>query len=172
MADNSHHQEFIPFRFQVTLFESEQVSNLLCQGSFSEIFGLEANMTPKTYQEGGRNWGEVQLCGHTTFPPVILRRGITTVEDLWSWLEVTSRGANYGLRYNGVIDVFHPARELGDAPILRWHLSKALPTRFKGPDLSATASQVAIEELHLVHEGLRLERPATMQQTQTQGGSL
>jgi phage tail-like protein len=43
---------------------------------------------------------------------------------------------------------------------MTWRLSNALPVKFKGPDLSATASQVAIEELHLVHEGLELERPA------------
>jgi phage tail-like protein len=41
-----------------------------------------------------------------------------------------------------------------------WTLTGVLPTKFKGPDLSANASQVAIEELHLVHEGLELQRPA------------
>jgi len=172
MPDNSLLTEFIPFRFQVTLFESGQVSNQLCQGSFSEISGLEMSMTPKTYHEGGRNWGEVQLAGLTTFPPVVLRRGITTIEDLWSWFDITTRGANYGLRYNGVIDIFHPARSLADAPILRWHLTNALPTKFKGPDLSGTASQIAVEELHLVHEGLRLERPDGISATSAQGGSL
>ena len=43
-------------------------------------------------------------------------------------------------------------------PLLRWRITNALPTRFKGPDLSSTADQVAIEELQLVHEGLELER--------------
>jgi phage tail-like protein len=146
--------EFIPFRFRVTLFDSGNVSQEICRGSFSEVSGLEAGMTPKTCREGGRNWGEVQLSGPTTFPPVILKRGITDMDHLWKWFELTTRSANYGLRYRGLIDVFSPSGESA----FRWNLINVLPTRFKGPDLSATASQVALEELHLVHEGLTLER--------------
>jgi len=44
--------------------------------------------------------------------------------------------------------------------VMVWKLTGVLPTKFKGPDLNATASQVAIEELQLVHEGLELQRPA------------
>ena len=155
MADAIAPQEFIAFRFRVTLFDSNDVGKELCRGAFSEVSGLEASMTPKTYKEGGRNWGEVQLSGPTTFAPVVLKRGITDLDHLWSWFETTTRSANYGLRYSGMIDVFLPSGE----PALRWNLANVLPTKFKGPDLSATAKEVAIEELHLVHEGLTLERP-------------
>lgn len=165
MADDIIHQEFIPFRFRVTLFDSGEVGKQLCQGAFSEVSGLEAGMTPKTHKEGGRNWGEVQLSGPTTFPPVILKRGITGMEDLWSWFDITTRGANYGLRYDGVIDVFHPSRSPDETATLRWRLRNVLPTKFKGPDLSATASQIAVEELHLAHEGLTLERPSAKNNT-------
>jgi len=34
-----------------------------------------------------------------------------------------------------------------------------MATKFKGPDLSSSASSVAIEELHLVHDSLVLTRP-------------
>lgn len=149
--------EFIAFRFHVKLFERDGGGAVLCQGAFSEVTGLEATMSPKALKEGGRNWGEVQLAGPTTFAPVVLKRGITALGDLFAWFDAVTRGANYALRYTGVIEVFHPARP--DAPTLRWRLARVLPTRFKGPDLSATAAQVAVEELHLVHEGLVLERP-------------
>ena len=98
----------------------------------------------------------MQLAGPTTFAPVVLKRGITAIADLWNWFDATTRGANYALRYSAVIEVFRSQQT--DTPALVWRLAQALPTRFKGPDLSATASQVAIEELHLVHEGLVLER--------------
>jgi hypothetical protein len=32
-----------------------------------------------------------------------------------------------------------------------------MPVKFRAGDLSARATDVAIEELHLVHEGLRME---------------
>ena len=153
MADSAG--EFIPFRFRVALYDGEG-GRLLCRGAFSEVSGLEATMAPKTLREGGRNWGEVQLAGPTSFAPVILKRGITEVADLWNWFDVSTRQSNHALRLSGTIDVYHPQDP--DTPLLRWRITNALPTRFKGPDLSSTASQVAIEELQLVHEGLELER--------------
>ncbi|ACK54631.1 MAG TPA: phage tail protein [Thauera aminoaromatica] len=153
MADSAG--EFIPFRFRVALYDGEG-GRLLCRGAFSEVSGLEATMAPKTLREGGRNWGEVQLAGPTSFAPVILKRGITEVADLWNWFDVSTRQSNHALRLSGTIDVYHPQDP--DKPLLRWRITNALPTRFKGPDLSSTASQVAIEELQLVHEGLELER--------------
>ena len=153
MADSAG--EFIPFRFRVALYDGEG-GRLLCRGAFSEVSGLEATMAPKTLREGGRNWGEVQLAGPTSFAPVVLKRGITEVADLWTWFDVSTRQSNHALRLSGTIDVYHPQDP--DKPLLRWRITNALPTRFKGPDLSSTASQVAIEELQLVHEGLELER--------------
>jgi len=148
---------FIPFRFQVTLFPTgEEGSTAVCQGRFSEVTGLEMNMSPKTIREGGRNWGEVHLAGPTTFAPIVLKRGVTEVNDLYDWLDVTTRQANYGYRLDGEIAVFD-ADGL-ENPVMTWKLSNVLATKFKGPDLSSTASAVAIEELHLVHEGMVLER--------------
>lgn len=162
MPESSSFQEFIPFRFRVSLFApggGEGQRRLLCQGAFSEVSGLEATMAPKAHKEGGRNWGDVQLSGPTTFAPVVLKRGVTSIGDLWEWFEATTRQASYDLRYTGVIEVFHPSQAWTDTPALTWELENALPTKFKGPDLNATASQVAVEELHLVHEGLTLARP-------------
>lgn len=162
--------EFIPFRFKVTLF-AEQREEVLCGGYFSEVSGLEFTMEPKTIAEGGRNWGELQRSGPTKFSPIILKRGVTNINDLWSWFDTSTRGANYGLRFHGEIEVLgNPKATISSSGggvesvepnvMMTWKLEKVLPTRFKGPDLSSTASQVAIEELHLMHEGLTLERPS------------
>jgi phage tail-like protein len=158
MADNSVPGEFIPFRFRVGFYAGEAGQQLICRGSFSEVSGLEATMSTKALKEGGRNWGELQLSGPTTFAPVVLKRGFTEVGDLWEWFDSTTRQANYGLRYTGLIEVFHPSRRFDDTPDFKWRLHQVLPSRFKGPDLSGTASQIAIEELHVVHQGLVLER--------------
>lgn len=148
-------REFIAFNFEVWVLDNSQ--NVLCKGGFSEVSGLEANMTPKTVKEGGRNWGEVQLAGPVNFPPVIMKRGVTNLGDLWTWFDIVNRQGNYGLRYSADINVYHNDSSITE-PLLRWHLTNVMPVKFKGPDLSATANQVAVEELHLVHEGLTLER--------------
>lgn len=150
--------EFVPFRFKVNLYNSEN-NQLLCSGKFSEVTGFELTMEPKTIQEGGRNWGELQRSGITKFTPIILKRGVTTVNDLWSWFDASTRGSNYGYRLHGEIIVLgNPLDGKEENPIMTWHLENVMATKFKGPDLNSTANQVAIEEIHLVHEGLELER--------------
>ncbi len=153
--------EFIPFRFRVSLFtvDGEQEA-LVCQGAFSEVSGLEATMAPKTIKEGGRNWGEIQLAGNTTFAAIVLKRGVTEINDLYTWFDITTRQANYAYRMRGVIDVYDQNRAADGnvAPLLSWNIDNAMATKFKGPDLSSSSSQVAIEELQIVHEGLSLVR--------------
>lgn len=149
---------FVPFRFRVQLYSADAgaPAALICAGAFSELGGLEATMTPKAIREGGRNWGELQRAGTTSFATVVLKRGMTSVGDLWTWFDSVNRRSLYGLRMTARIEVFAGA---GSTPALVWTLENALPVKFKGADLSSTAAQVAIEELHLVHEGITLERP-------------
>ena len=152
--------EFVPFRFEVHLYNADE-NQMLCQGVFSEVSGLEMTMEPKVITEGGRNWGEVQRAGLTRFSPVVLKRGVTEMNDLWSWFDATTRGSNYGYRLSGEIRVLGRTldTEGNRETLMIWKLAGVLPTKFKGPDLSSVANQVAIEELQLVHEGLTLERP-------------
>lgn len=154
--------EFVPFRFRVSLYAPKGEHNvLLCQGMFSEVSGLEATMTPKAVTEGGRNWGEIQLAGPTKFAPIVLKRGMTEINDLYDWFDVTTRQANYAWRLTGRIEVYdtNPDAQGNRTARFSWVLNNAMAVKFKGADLSSTASQVAIEELHLVHEGMTLERP-------------
>jgi phage tail-like protein len=153
--------EFVPYRFEVSLYE-ESKEQLLCRGLFSEVSGLELTMEPRAIAVGGRNWGEVQRVGPTKFSPIVLKRGVTDINDMWDWFDATTRRDNYGYRLQGEIKVL--GGELNDdgeaLPVMVWKLEGVLPTRFKGPDLSSTSNQVAIEELTLVHESLTLEPPA------------
>ena len=63
--------------------------------------------------------------------------------------ELVTRGG-YSYRLAAVITML----DLAGAPVLRWQLEKALAVKFKAADLSAKATEVGIEELHLAHEGL------------------
>jgi phage tail-like protein len=40
--------------------------------------------------------------------------------------------------------------------VRRWNLVRAFPVKWVGPDLKASASEVAIESLELAHEGIQL----------------
>jgi phage tail-like protein len=151
---------FIPFRFQVSLFAAGGTApsaggELLCGGAFSEVSGLEATMAAKKIVEGGRNWGELQRVGPTSFNTVTLKRGVTSVGDLYTWFDLVTRQSNYGYRMEAQIEVTGGG---ASGVTLTYRLSNVLPVKFKGPDLNATSTQVAVEEVQLVHEGLTLER--------------
>ena len=147
------------FRFHVD-FEVDPLSNTgggrpvkICSGAFSECTGLEATMEPKVIKEGGRNYGPVQRAGPVTFATVILKRGMTTTRHLWRWFEMVNRSGAYAHRLAVKVTMMNNAGEA----VLTWKLAKAMPTKFKAADLNAKGTEVGIEELHLVHEGLSLE---------------
>ena len=60
-------------------------------------------------------------------------------------------------RYDGTVEVLSPARRRASHVAVP---TAALPARIAGPSLNAATGEVAIEELHIAHEGLFLEGTA------------
>jgi phage tail-like protein len=149
------------FRFQVSFTRSNlpganaEIRTVpLCSGAFAECTGLEATMEPKVIKAGGANYGPAQRVGPVTFATVVLKRGMTTTRDLWKWFELVA-GGKYSYRLDAQITM----QSSSGQPVLTWRLERALPVKFKAADLNAKGTEIGIEELHLAHEGLRLERP-------------
>lgn len=150
----------LPLNFSVEFWDASLPSGTqggsvpLCSGVFSEVTGLEASMEPKVIKVGGNNYGPIQRVGPVTFATVILKRGVTGNRDLWKWFSLVAQGKS-ATRLNVTITMRNAARR----PVHVFRLLRALPTKFKAADLNAQTSNVAIEELHLAHEGLLLEQP-------------
>ena len=82
---------------------------------------------------------------------------ITADSVFWDWITGMVGGVLPIPRYDGRIEVQDPS---GDRVVAVWTFDQALPSKVMGPTLNAKTGEVAIEELHMVHEGLRLgERP-------------
>jgi phage tail-like protein len=127
----------------------------VCSGAFAECTGLEATMEPKVIKEGGNDYGAIQRAGPVTFATVILKRGVTTSRDLWTWFDLATAQGKFAHRMDVTIHV----RNRAETPLISWKLSRAMPVKFKAADLNARATEVGIEELHLAHEGLSLLTP-------------
>lgn len=148
---------FSGFRFQVNfLQQSSRVS--LARGAFSECSGLEATMEPEVIKEGGRNYGPAQRVGRVSFAEVVLKRGLTSNWDLWSWFYKVAQGS-YAYRLDVEIMILGPEGGSKSQPRFVWKLERCLPTKFKAPELDASSDQISVEELHLVHERLTLVEP-------------
>ena len=157
------------FRFHVEFRRESDNDVTLAHGAFSDCSGLEATMEPKVIKAGGANYGPFQLAGPVTFATVVLKRGITTSRDLWKWFSHVNERGMCAYRLDVKITVFGDTElapppgepnsnpQPSTQPALTIRLFRALPVKFKSGDLSARATEVGIEELHLAHEGLTVE---------------
>jgi len=143
------------FRFHVD-FRSDSLTDDdshdqidVCSGAFAECTGLEASMEVKTIKEGGRNYGAAQRAGGTTFATVVLKRGISTNRNLFQIFNSVSAGL-FAPRLQVIINVC----DVDGSALMAWQLDRALPVKFRFADLNAKSTEIGIEELHLVHEGL------------------
>jgi phage tail-like protein len=148
------------FRYELVFTENRLKSGstpnstkAIAGGAFAECTGLEATMEPKVIREGGLNYGAHHRVGTVSFATVVLRRGMTLNRDLWTWFSQVTLLGSYTHRMD--VDIRHLDFD-GKTVVRTWHLDRALPVKFKSGDLSAKSAEIAIEELHLVHEGLKL----------------
>lgn len=141
------------FRFKVELTNQtlgKPATGAATEMAFSECTGLEATMEPKTIKEGGRNYGAAQRAGSVTFATVILKRGVSLDRGMWTIFNQATSGGGYSLRLSVKITLLDGALK----PIFAWQLTNAMPVKFKFADFNARGTEVGIEELHFVHEGL------------------
>jgi phage tail-like protein len=64
-----------------------------------------------------------------------------------------------------MVQVMAP-RQAPPREVARWTFTRGLPSKVTGPSLNAKTGEIALEELHIVHEGLQLWHP-----TATGGGA-
>jgi phage tail-like protein len=138
-----------------------KAKELLGDGAFQECSGLELEADVREYLEGGRNDGVIRRVGRVKLSPLVLKRGMFAPDregyantELWSWFQDVVRGVRPVRRYDGTIIVRTVS---GDTPMAVWRFVRGLPLKVTGPTLNAQTGEVAIEELHIAHEGLLLE---------------
>jgi phage tail-like protein len=147
------------FRFHVLLQGSHGsgASGPLGTGGFQECTGLEVEMATSEYSEGGSNNAVVQRAGRAKYTKLVLKRGMFAPpggqvdSQLWAWIQDAVGGVRPMRRYDGTVEVHDQT-----GPVAKWTFSRGLPAKVVGPQLNAKTGEVAIEELHIAHEGLRL----------------
>jgi phage tail-like protein len=128
------------------------------RGAFSEVTGLELTQETTALREGGYHAGVRQLAGKVSSPALVLKRGVTLDDAFWAWIRRCTDGI-YPLPYvSGTVAVLGPEGPRGAARA-RWRFRHGIVTKVKSADLNAIANDVAIEELHIAHEGLMREAP-------------
>ena len=120
--------------------------------SFSECSGIGVSLQTQPVAEGGVSNQQRFLLDTPTFSNVTLKRGVTDSLDFWNWLQrILDNEPNQ--RRNVSILLFNQAGETMQC----WTLVGAVPTGWKADSLQAQSEAVALEELTLAYEGLKIE---------------
>jgi phage tail-like protein len=140
---------FTAFRFSIELTVDGGAP--FCNASFAECDGLEMNQEVKTIREGGNNGVQVRLAGGTTYGTLTLKRGLTASYDLWDWFEQSI--ADTSVRADAAVVLLAPDQ----SERVRWVLHGCLPLKLKAPPLNAKDGMVAVEELQVAYQSLKLD---------------
>ncbi len=148
------------FRFEVSFDRASGTGpQRLGDGGFQEVTGLEVEMDVTDLEEGGRNDAVTRRIGRAKFQPLVCKRGMfgpasgDAEQELWQWLHDIVSGVRPVRRYNGTVKV----QDQAGSTMAAWRFLRAVPSKIVGPQLNAKTGDIAIEELHLSHEGLYLE---------------
>ncbi len=126
-------------------------------GGFSEVSGLNAEVTVAEYRNGNapvnyvRKIPAIHKAGDVT-----LKRGVIGAENLYEWLNQI-RDGDVTAKRNVTIKL-KSEDPTSSSAVVTWKLINAMPIKWTGPTLTAKGgSDVAIEELVLAVEHIEQE---------------
>lgn len=122
------------------------------QGGFSEVSGLNAEVTVAEYRNGNDPVNYVKkIPAINKAGDVTLKRGVIGADNIYSWLEQIRNGDVTAKR--DVIIKLKNEDPTSSAAVVTWKLVQAMPIKWTGPTLTAKGgSDVAMEELVLSAE--------------------
>lgn len=118
-------------------------------GHFTECSGPEITIDTYEYREAGQSQVVHHIPTITSYGEITLRQGLTRSTELWDWFMATVNGE---IQRNAVSIILLDAR--GTTPVVQWNLFDALPVRWIGANLKATAREVYVQEFGLRYESM------------------
>jgi phage tail-like protein len=118
------------------------------QGAFKAVDGLEVETEIIEFQDGDDRTLRKRP-GRTKFSDVTLKRGIVENRELWDWFEEIQAGKHERKSVSIVL-----CDDSGDE-VMRYDLFEAWPCKWKGFSLDGKGTDVAVEEISFVIEGMK-----------------
>ncbi len=120
---------------------------------FQEVSGLNIQVDTVEYRDGSNpEFHALKMPGQFHYSNVVLKRGIVRSDnDFFKWLSTIN--LNSVERRDVIVQLLDQSHQ----PVVVWKIRNAFPVRYSGPILQANASDVAMEELELAHDGLEVE---------------
>ncbi|HKU52532.1 MAG TPA: phage tail protein [Nitrospira sp.] len=122
------------------------------QGYFTEIGGLGSEteiVEHKVVDPQGRDLIQ-KIPGRLKFTDVTLKRGVTSLKDIWDWRKMVEDGNIVGARKNATITMYDQSLNA----VARWNLTNAWPTKVSGPSIQSDSNAFGVEEVSITFEML------------------
>jgi phage tail-like protein len=143
------------FNFMVTLGGAQgDGAEGTIVGGFSDVSGLGLEVNYSEYRNGNEKSNTSRKIPNThKLDDVTLKRGLIASTDLFEWIKAV-RDGKADDRRSVIITLMDEARN----PVATWKLTNAQIKKWVGPTLAAKGGgEVAMEEIHLVHEGIEFQ---------------
>jgi len=123
------------------------------QIGFSEVTGLNIEVQPIEYRDGlSPEYSVVKMPGLKKYGNITLKRGVFKGDnEFYTWYNEIK--LNQPERRDITISLLDEEHN----PVMVWKLINAWPTKITSPDLKANGNEVAIEQLEIAHEGVRID---------------
>ena len=144
MAQGQRNDPYRNFRYRVEI-------DGITQAGFSEATVPDTTVEVVEYREGNEPNPATarKLTGVVKYGNLSLKWGITDSMELYNW----HKDVTLGTVDRKNISVIVIDEEGNDKS--RWNFIQAWPTKYDAPDLTAKGSDVSIETLEIVHEGMQ-----------------
>lgn len=122
------------------------------RAGFRECSGLDATIATVAYREGNEKvFTSRQMPGQVTYPHITLKWGMTADHEFYDWAKKFIDGkGTISERKNFSIVLMDTAGE----EKVRWNGVFGWIAKWSGASFNATASDVAVESVEIVHEGI------------------
>jgi phage tail-like protein len=124
----------------------------IVQAGFSEATIPDTTSDVVEYREGTEPTTVRKLPGLTKYANITLKWGTTdSIEIYDKWRKLVEDGKIADARKNVAIILM----DEGGNDAARWEFTNAWPSKYDAPDLNAKGTDVAVETLEIVHEGMK-----------------
>jgi phage tail-like protein len=143
MVDTTREDPLVGFHFAV------EIQGIIT-GYFTECSGLGSENEIIEHKVVNEKGVEVVLKvpGRLKWENIVLKRGITSNMDIWTWRKQVEDGDVKTARQNGSIVMY----DQGLAEVARWNFENAWPLKVTGPSPKADGNEIGVEELTIAHE--------------------
>ena len=122
-------------------------------GFFTAVSGIGSESEIVEHKVVNQETGETiiqKIPGRLTWTEVTLKRGVTSVMDVWDWRKAVVEGKINDARTNCSIIAYSQ----DNTPVARWEFVNAWPSKVVGPEMDSGSQDYMIEEITIIHEGM------------------